>query len=60
MKKITFDEIFIIMLLTDIPMFSFWMIVWTDLKNVELLLICYGLAIVFQFIVFLSIFLTRK
>lgn len=60
MKKITFDEIFIIMLLTDIPMFSFWMIVWTDLKNVELLLICYWLAIVFQFIVFLSIFLTRK
>ncbi len=60
MKKITFDEIFIIMLLTDIPMFSFWMIVWTDLKNVELLLICYWLAIVFQFIVFLSIFLARK
>ncbi len=60
MKKITFDEIFIIMLLTDIPMFSFWMIVWTDLKNVELLLICYGLAIVFQFIVFFTLFLTRK
>lgn len=60
MKKITFDEIFIIMMLTDIPMFTFWMIVWTDLWNIELLLTCYWLATVFQFIVFLAIFLARK
>lgn len=60
MKKITFDEVFIIMLLTDLPMFSFGIAVGTDLWNVETLLICYWLALVFQFIVFFTLFLSRK
>lgn len=59
-KKITSDEAFILMLLTSLPMFVFWMIAWRQIEDLWFFITCYIIASILQTVVFFTIFLIKK
>lgn len=59
MVKINSDELFIIVLLTSIPMFAFWIVAWIN-NDIHLLIACYFMATWFQFIIYFAILLMKR